>query len=67
MTVHIYALFYYDRPLLEAWLNHYCQFEIINEIIIQDQNWALRDSQYLMETVAKYIDEYGKKIVILPS
>lgn len=63
----LYALFYYDRPLLESWLNHYVQFGCIEEIIIQDQNWSVRDSQYLMETVARYIDEYDKKIVILPS
>lgn len=60
-------MFYYDKPLLEAWLNHYCQFSVLEEIIIQDQNWSVKDSQYLMRTVAKYIDKFNKKIVILPS
>lgn len=61
------ALFYYDRPLLEAWLNHYMRFDCIDEIIIQDQNWSTEDTLYLLKTVARYIDEYNKKIVILPS
>lgn len=63
----MYALFYYDRPLLEAWLSHYCQFRVLDEIIIQDQNWSTEDTLYLLKTVARYIDEYNKKIVILPS
>lgn len=62
-----YVLYYYDKPLLEAWLNHYCNLSVIEEIIIQDQNWSTEDTLYLLKTVAKYIDEYNKKIVILPS
>jgi len=63
----IYALYYYDRPLLKAFLNHYCQFKTIKEILIQDQNWSREDSLYLYRIVAEYIDKYNKKIVILPS
>lgn len=63
----IYTLFYYDRPLLKAWLSHYCQFKCVNEIIIQDQNWSVKDTLFLLDTVAEYVDTYGKKIVVLPS
>lgn len=63
----LYALYYYDRPLLEAWLNHYCSFDCITEIIIQDQNWSDEDTLYLLETVANYVDHFNKKIVVLPS
>ncbi len=61
------ALFYYDRPLLESWLNHYVRFGCIDEIIIQNQNWSSQDTTYLLKTVADYVDEYHKKIVVLPS
>ena len=61
------ALFYYDRPLLEAWLNHYVRFDCIDEIIIQNQNWSSQDTTYLLKTVADYVDEHHKKIVVLPS
>ena len=63
----LYTLFYYDRPMLEAWLSHYLQFDCIEEIIIQNQNWSDEDSLYLLETVADYIDKFNKKIVVLPS
>ena len=63
----LYALYYYDRPLLAAWLNHYCQLECIDEIIIQNQNWSIEDSSYLVHTIADFIDEYKKKIGVLPS
>lgn len=63
----VYALYYYDRPLLAAWLNHYCQFKCIDEIIIQNQNWSVKDTLFLLETVADFVDEYDKKIVVLPS
>jgi len=63
----IYTLYYYDKPFLEAWLNHYCHIPCIDEILIQNQNWSLEDSQYLYETVARYIDYYDVKIVVLPS
>lgn len=63
----LYSLFYYDRPLLEAWLSHYCQFDCIEEIIIQDQNWRDEDTKFMLETVANCIDKYHKKIVVLPS
>lgn len=63
----LYALYYYDRPLLSAWLNHYCRFKCITEIIIQNQNWSNPDTLFLLDTVADYIDEHGKKIVVLPS
>ena len=63
----LYALFYYDKNLLAPWLSHYCQLDGITEIIIQDQNWSLENTLYLLKTVARYIDETGKKIVILPS
>lgn len=63
----LYALFYYDRPLLEAWLNHYVRFDCIDEIIIQNQNWSPQDTTYLLKTVADYVDEHHKKIVVLPS
>lgn len=65
--MRLFALFYYDAPILKAFLSHYCQFKTIREIIIQNQNLSIKDSQYLRETVASYIDEYNKKIVILPS
>ena len=65
--MHIYCLYYYDRPLLEAWLSHYVQFSCIEEIIIQDQNWSIADSRFLLETVANYVDKHKKKIVVLPS
>ena len=61
------ALFYYDKPLLEAWLNHYVQFGCIDEILIQNQNWSDKATLYLLKTVAKYVDRYNKKIVVLPS
>ena len=63
----LYALFYYDRPLLKAWLNHYVHFDCIDEIIIQNQNWSPQDTMYLLKTVADYVDEHHKKIVVLPS
>lgn len=63
----LFTLYYYDAPILRAFLSHYCQFRTINEIIIQDQNFSEKDSTYLTATVASYIDEYGKKIVVLPS
>ncbi len=65
--MHIYCLYYYDRPLLEAWLSHYVQFSCIEEIIIQDQNWSVADSRFLLETIANYVDKHKKKIVVLPS
>lgn len=61
------ATYYYDRPLLAAWLNHYCQFDCIDEMLIQDQNWSPEDSIYLRKVVSDYIKEYGKNIVVLPS
>lgn len=63
----LYSLYYYDRLLLSPWLSHYCQLDCIKEIIIQNQNWSPEDTAYLLDTVAEYIDEYKKKIVILPS
>jgi len=63
----IYALYYYDRPLLAPWLSHYCQFNCIEEIVIQDQNWSKADTSFLHEVVEKYVAEYDKKIVVLPS
>lgn len=63
----LFTFYYYDAPLLKAFLSHYCQFKVINEILIQNQNWSEEDSKFLNETVASYIDEYHKKIVILPS
>ncbi len=63
----LFTLYYYDAPILKAFLSYYCQYQNINEIIIQNQNLSIKDSAYLMETVASYIDEYKKKIVILPS
>lgn len=63
----IYALYYYDRPLLAPWLSHYCQFDCIDEIVIQDQNWSKEDTSFLHEVVAKYVAEYDKKIIVLPS
>lgn len=63
----IYALYYYDRPLLAAWLSHYCQLTCIDEIIIQNQNWSTKATLYLLNKVAAYIDHYHKKIVVLPS
>ena len=65
--VDAYFLYYYDRPLLASCLSHYCQLDVVREIIIQDQNWSTEDTLYLLKTVARYIDEYGKKIVVLPS
>ena len=65
--VKIYALYYYDRPMLPAFLSHYCQFKVIDEIIIQNQNWSREDSLFLLDTVAAYVDKYRKKIVVLPS
>lgn len=65
--MRLFALYYYDDPLLKAFLSHYCQFKTINEIIIQNQNWSEENSKHLSETVASYIDEYHKKIIILPS
>jgi len=61
------ATYYYDRPILAAWLNHYCQFDCIDEILIQDQNWSPEDSVYLQQVVSDYISEYGKNIVVSPS
>lgn len=63
----IYALYYYDRPILRAFLDHYCQMGSIDEIIIQDQNWSNDDTLYLLNLVAGFIDVYKKKIVVLPS
>jgi len=63
----LYSLYYYDKPLLAPWLSHYCQLKAITEIIIQNQNWSSENTNYLLETVAEYIDEHKKKIVILPS
>ena len=63
----IYALYYYDRPLLEAWLNHYSNIPCIDEILIQNQNWSQEDTLYLLGVVAKYIDDYQVKIAVLPS
>ena len=63
----LYTLFYYDKPLLEAFLNHYCQFDAVGEIIIQDQNWSVEDTMFLLKTVANYVDKYAKKVVVLPS
>lgn len=63
----IYALYYYDKEHLEPWINHYCHIPCIDEIIIQDQNWSPENSLHLYRTVANYIDEYGVKIVVLPS
>jgi len=65
--ITIYTLYYYDRPLLEAWLNHYCHIPCIDEIIIQNQNWSNEDTLYLLDIAAKYIDDYQVKIAILPS
>jgi len=65
--VIIYTLFYYDRPFLEAFLNHYCHIPCIDEIIIQNQNWSFKDTLHLLDVAARYIDDYGVKITILPS
>ena len=63
----IYSLYYYDRPFLASWLSHYCQFTCIDEILIQNQNWSRKDTLFLYDTVAGYVDHYRKKIVVLPS
>lgn len=61
------VLYYYDRPLLRAFLSHYCHLKTVGEIIIQNQNWSDKDTLYLLKTVAEFIDKHGKKIVVLPS
>lgn len=43
------------------------QFNAIEEIIIQDQNWNVTDTRFLLKVVANYIDKYKKKIVVLSS
>lgn len=67
IKIRLYTLFYYDKPLLEAFLNHYCQFDAVDEIIIQDQNYSVENTMFLLKTVANYVDKYAKKVVVLPS
>lgn len=63
----LYALYYYDRAFLSAFLNHYCRFHAVDEMVIQDQNWSVEDSRHLQATVAHYRDEFHKKIGVRPS
>jgi len=63
----IYTDFYYDRPYLEAWLNHYCHIPCIDEILIHFHEWTVDDTFYMLETAARYIDDFGVKISVLPS
>ena len=63
----IYCDYYYDRPFLEAWLNHYCHIPCIDEILIHSHQWTVEDTFYMLEIVARYIDNFDVKISVLPS